>query len=196
MITIGVIADTHIPDRVRALHPGILPLFQAAGVAHILHAGDISTSQVLDTLRQVAPVTAVRGNRDFLAGQLNMVELLEIGGVPIALMHGHGGLLPYLFDKWKFWRYGYQFKRYINLLVRASEDAKVVVYGHTHHIEMVTVQNKLLFNPGSASFGFGRGKPPSIGLLHITPTGEILPEVRMLEGYRIVKHQWVEKNHL
>jgi hypothetical protein len=29
MITLGIIADTHIPDRVRHLHPGVLPLFRA-----------------------------------------------------------------------------------------------------------------------------------------------------------------------
>ncbi len=34
------------------------------GCAHIIHAGDIDGAAILDALREIAPVTAVRGNND------------------------------------------------------------------------------------------------------------------------------------
>ena len=54
---IGVISDTHglvRGEAVAALHGSDL----------ILHAGDVGTSDVLETLAEIAPVFAVRGNID------------------------------------------------------------------------------------------------------------------------------------
>jgi predicted phosphodiesterase len=65
MTILGVLADTHIPDRVPGLNPRVLKIFQQARVSEILHAGDVSIPQVLEELRQVAPVSVVQGNRDF-----------------------------------------------------------------------------------------------------------------------------------
>ena len=65
-LTLGVISDTHVPDRVRQLDPQAFGIFQAAGVQAILHAGDVSGPQLLAQLEQIAPVYAVKGNRDFL----------------------------------------------------------------------------------------------------------------------------------
>lgn len=188
--TVGVVADTHIPDRVSALHPRIIPLLREAGAAHILHAGDISAAWVLDELRQVAPVTAVRGNRDLLAGPLELVERLELGGVPVALMHGHGGWLPYLWDKWQYLLFGYRLERYKNRLYRAAGPARVAVFGHTHYPVKLWYQGVLLFNPGSASFGTRQNRLPSIGLLRIYPGGKVKGEFLRLEGYRIERRRW------
>ena len=54
-ITVGVLSDTH---------GHLYPEVKAAllGVDHIIHAGDIGSPQVLDELRAIATVTAVRGN--------------------------------------------------------------------------------------------------------------------------------------
>ena len=187
---IGVIADTHIPDRVEGLHPGVLPLLEAAGVNHILHAGDISGPTVLETLRAVAPVTAVRGNRDFFAGRLEMQEQLTLGGVEIALMHGHHGLFSYLWDKWKYLLYGYQLERYLDEIIRHSGQARIVVYGHTHHPEILIAQGKLLMNPGSASLGPRKSRPPSIGLLRIYASGRVEARIQTLSGYRLRGRCW------
>ena len=90
-ITLGLIADTHIPDRRSSLHPQILTAFKEAGVAAILHAGDICSPQVLERLETVAPVYAVRGNRDWvLLRHLPSTRLLEFGGIRVAMAHGHG----------------------------------------------------------------------------------------------------------
>jgi putative phosphoesterase len=67
LITLGVIADTHIPDRARSLDPQLLSIFDAAQVKAILHAGDVCVPRILDELGEIAPVHAVRGNRDLWA---------------------------------------------------------------------------------------------------------------------------------
>ena len=54
---IGLISDTHgllRPEAVAALQ----------GCAQIIHAGDIGKPQVLDGLRAIAPLEAIRGNID------------------------------------------------------------------------------------------------------------------------------------
>lgn len=192
VFTVGLIADTHIPDRVTELHPCILPLLREAGAGHILHAGDICVASVLDTLRQVAPVTAVRGNRDMMAGPLPLHQVIELAGVKIALTHGHGGIGPYLWDKWQFWLFGYRLERYLRVVTRWSQGAKVIVFGHTHHAETVWHGEQLLVNPGSASFGFGRAAPPTIGLLRIYAGGEVQAEIRALTGFQIKNRRWVQ----
>jgi hypothetical protein len=62
IVRIGVLADTHIPDRAKELHPDIIPIFQQHEVDRIIHAGDICVPSVLEQLTKVAPVDAVRGN--------------------------------------------------------------------------------------------------------------------------------------
>ena len=57
MLTIGIISDTHGLLRPQAAQ-------RLAGVAHIIHGGDIGKADVIATLRRIAPVTAIRGNVD------------------------------------------------------------------------------------------------------------------------------------
>ena len=66
MITLGVVADTHVPDRARQINPDLLRVLRQAQVQAILHAGDVCSQVVLDQLGQIAPVYAVRGNRDWI----------------------------------------------------------------------------------------------------------------------------------
>lgn len=57
MTLIGLISDTHGMLR-REVAAAL------AGVDHILHAGDAGKREVLNALRNIAPLTAVRGNVD------------------------------------------------------------------------------------------------------------------------------------
>ena len=57
MVRIGVISDTH-----GLLRPEAEQLL--AGVAHIIHAGDIGSPNVIAALQRIAPVIAIRGNVD------------------------------------------------------------------------------------------------------------------------------------
>jgi predicted phosphodiesterase len=57
MFKIGIISDTHSllrPEAERRL----------MGVDHIVHASDVGRPEIVDALRRIAPVTAIRGNVD------------------------------------------------------------------------------------------------------------------------------------
>jgi len=193
LLTVGVVSDTHIPDRVDRIHPQIIPIFQAAHVDRILHAGDISIPSVLAELEQVAPVLAVRGNRDLIFDRsLPYLRLIELAGVKVALMHGHGGWVGYIKDKLAYYRHGYQLERYIPKLFRAAPDARVYIFGHTHFPENLWREGKLIFNPGSASTSVSRKLAPSVGLLRFYSAGAVKGEIIKMNGHRIAYHQWVE----
>ena len=73
-LRVGVISDTHgllRPEAIAAL----------AGVDHILHAGDVGDAAILERLRDVAPLTAIRGNVDVagVCGELPATDVVELG---------------------------------------------------------------------------------------------------------------------
>src|SRR5579875_298458 len=79
---IGLISDTHgvlRPEAIAALRGSDL----------IIHAGDVGTSDILDQLRAIAPVVAVRGNVDKApwASELPITELIEAGPAVIYVIH-------------------------------------------------------------------------------------------------------------
>jgi putative phosphoesterase len=79
---IAAISDTHA-----LLRPDLLPLLQ--GADYILHAGDVGNPDILDALRTIAPVTAIRGNIDTYGpcAQLPATETLELAGCLIHILH-------------------------------------------------------------------------------------------------------------
>ncbi len=182
MISLGVIADTHVPDRARRLDMQVLPLFQQAGVSAILHAGDVSIPRVLNKLAALAPVYAVRGNRDWLAlGRLPYSLCLTFEGITIALAHGHGRWWNYLADKVELLIKGYRLGRYRGRLLKAFPDVRVIVFGHTHRPINHWVGEQLIFNPGSPHFPGENGYAPSVGLLHISAGGHVWGEIIWLD---------------
>ena len=132
MIKIGVLSDTHIPSKARALPPVLFEAF--AGVAMILHAGDLACAEVLTELESLAPVYAVRGNVDppELFSRLPLVRTVEAGGAVIGMIHGDG-------------RAGTAEER----ALRAFPHADCVVFGHTHVPVCERRGSVLIFNPGS-----------------------------------------------
>lgn len=123
---IGLISDTH--GLVRAdVHEAL------AGVALILHAGDVGGDDVLDELALIAPVEAVHGNTD-APGNRRLAPAIEreIGGIRVHVSHGHevGSPTPQ------------------RLLERY--DAQVIIYGHTHRPLVTRADGRLVVNPGAA----------------------------------------------
>ena len=78
---IGVLSDTHDllrPEVIDTLH----------GCDHLLHAGDISSREILDRLNEIAPVRAVRGNNDKdWAEGLPLFLDFELCGLRICMAH-------------------------------------------------------------------------------------------------------------
>lgn len=79
---VGVISDTH-----GLLRPMALAVL--AGSDMIVHAGDVGSAAVLDALRELAPVYAVRGNvdQDGAAAALPETEVVEAGSAYLFVIH-------------------------------------------------------------------------------------------------------------
>lgn len=183
-LTLGILADTHVPERAHRLHPQVIPAFRRARVAALLHAGDINDPNLLSELAQVGPVFAVRGNRDWPALRRLPLQLcLQFGTIKIGLAHGHGGVFPYVVDRLQFMREGYRLNRYLPRLRAAFPDAQVIVFGHTHFTVNRWIDGRLFFNPGSPHFPEPRQDhtPPSVGLLHLEPGGALSGEIVNLD---------------
>lgn len=176
--TLGIIADTHIPDRARALPQKLIPALKDAKVDLILHAGDACSWKVYHELNELAPVKIVQGNRDWLLGMRTpKFESLLINQVPIILTHGHHSILHYALDKWIYLRKGYDFTRYYTTLSRDFPNAKIIIFGHTHHQTAQWVNDRLFFNPGAAYPCKHNHFTPQFGLISITSEGEIRTEL-------------------
>ena len=140
---VGVISDTHgllRPEALTAL----------AGSDHILHAGDVGRGPILDCLREIAPVTAIRGNIDRQgdASLLPPTEAIELQNQFFYLVHAIADL-----D-----------------LDPVAAHVNVVVSGHSHKGSMMWKQDILYLNPGSA--GPRRFKLPiTLALVEVTEAG-------------------------
>jgi len=79
---IGLISDTHGLLRKEALEA-------LRGAELILHAGDVGKAEILETLRKLAPVVAVRGNVDTQewARSLPATAVAEAGAIRIYMLH-------------------------------------------------------------------------------------------------------------
>ena len=136
---IGLISDTHGLLRTEAMAA-------LTGCDHLLHAGDIGKPEILDALRKITPLTAVRGNNDEgLAWASELPERIELslGGIGIYLTHQAADVPAHLPDS-----------------------VRVVVTGHSHKPLIEERDGRLWVNPGSA--GPRRFKLPiSVALLHL-----------------------------
>ena len=120
---IGVISDTHGMVR-----PEVLKAFQ--GVEFIIHAGDVGGPEVLEVLRALAPLVAVRGNvdRGEWAQDLTDTEVVEAGESRLYVLHNLHEL-----DLDPF-----------------AAGFRAVISGHSHCPSKENRQNVLFLNPGSA----------------------------------------------
>lgn len=193
-MVVGVLSDSHISDKVDSLHPALIPALRASQVNLILHAGDVCVPKVLDELGKIAPVKAVRGNRDwFLTGNLPWVQTFDLEGVQVALMHGHGGWINYIRDKITYIQNGYQFERYQKQVLQMVPEAKLIIFGHTHFPENVLLDGRLVFNPGSCAMAIEEDCNPTFGLLRIEAGKPVVGEIKELVGYRLDNRRWVKQ---
>lgn len=193
VVRIGVLADTHIPDRVGGLHPEIIPTFQQCKVDLVIHAGDISIPAVLEKLKTVAPVEAVQGNRDWWRMKaLPASKIITIKEVKLLITHGHGHFFSYLWDKVPHWLLGYRFERFVRKFSRMQQDFDIVIFGHSHRPENRWVNGRLYFNPGSAYDPLRNQSGPSIGMIEIGEGKAFRAEIIRLQGMKWQGNKWVE----
>lgn len=121
-LRIAVVSDTHgllRPEVLAAVH----------GADHILHAGDVGDPAILQALRDIAPVTAIRGNIDTKGpcARLAATEMVELGGRFFYLVHSIADL-----D-----------------ISPAAAGVAAVIYGHSHKPAEERRNGVLYLNPGS-----------------------------------------------
>ena len=138
-IVVGIIADTHgllLPAAIKALE----------SVDLIVHAGDIGNTEVLDNLKSIAPVYAVRGNMDMIEGlrELPETEVVEVGDILLYVIHNIHRL-----D-----------------IVPSKAGFGAVIFGHLHCPSLSEKEGVLFLNPGSAAQP-RRNYPASLALLHV-----------------------------
>jgi uncharacterized protein len=119
---IGVVSDTHGLMRPQALAA-------LRGAELIIHAGDIGSPDVLDALRGVASVVAIRGNVDRApwANALAETEVVDLNGALIYVLHNIQAL---------------------DLDPQAA-GFRAVVFGHSHKPLVEQREDVLYLNPGS-----------------------------------------------
>ncbi len=179
-ITVGLIADTHVPQRLERLPSQVAEVFR--GVALILHAGDLNRWPVLDALAQVAPVVAVKGNAD-LGLRLPEREIVEIHSVRIGLVHGHGGWAAYVKNKIREAVLGFEPWRYLRYARWAfREPVHLIVSGHTHRPHLARVDGVWLVNPGPVAPDYYVQGGPVVGLLHIRSADLQYEQVELSTG--------------
>ncbi|WP_263143766.1 metallophosphoesterase family protein [Pseudomonas sp. RIT-PI-AD] len=120
---IGLIADTH-----GLLRPSALEALR--GSDHILHAGDIGGPRILEALRELAPLSVVRGNNDRDAWADAIPERLRLDWEGVALYALHD-------------------LKALDLDPRAA-GIGVVISGHSHKPRLDWRDGVLYLNPGSA----------------------------------------------
>lgn len=161
---IGLVSDTH-----GYFDPQLSELL--AGVASILHAGDVGSRTVLDNLGRIADLRAVRGNVDPV--ELNLPPSLKVRIENVQIEIQHQLSVPQ--DELEQWSDGSPLhqqnpKRTTEFLESFDPETKVVVFGHSHRPCLLTVGHKLFFNPGSS----GKKRfslPRCFGLMEVFPRG-------------------------
>ncbi len=162
-----LVADTHSRP-----HPRSDELIRAQRPDAIAHAGDIGDLAVLDGLRAIAPLFAVRGNIDAHAASLPDALTLELTSDERAVFTA---LLVHIAV------YGPKLRADVGRLAR-TEGAQVVLCGHSHVPFIGRDQGLVLFNPGSIGprrfqlpivFGVIDVKPAGVSMFHVScETGE------------------------
>lgn len=135
-MALGIISDTH--DDMEQIRKAV-ELFNARGVSHVLHAGDLVSPFTFDFLAGLrCPFTGIFGNNDGdrlllnkrSGGNIHVQPLgLELEGRKIALVHE-----PLAVD---------------SLARSGLFDA--VIYGHIHEPDIRKTDGALVINPGKAA---------------------------------------------
>jgi putative phosphoesterase len=148
-MSIYVISDTHIPERIGSLPAELTGKLKRGDI--LFHCGDFTSYAIFEQLRGLAEFHGVYGNMDefSLRSELPESEVVEISGKKIGITHGRGspsGLAQRIYKSFR-------------------EKPDVILFGHSHSRTHQVISSTLMFNPGAVSGGWGT--PPSYGQLFI-----------------------------
>jgi uncharacterized protein len=150
-VTVGILSDSH-----GFLDPRIAETVNQCD--HIVHAGDIFNAHVLSQLKPKKELIAVAGNNDYpdfwreeeaeVVNDLPIMDKLELPGGLLVVEHGH--------------RFGNhpeheQFRAH-------HTEARIIVYGHTHHRVIDQDAEPWVVNPGASGKVRTHGGPSCLVL--------------------------------
>lgn len=140
MHKIGILSDTH-----NLLRDPVTDILRTCDA--ILHCGDIATPQILEQLKAIAPVYAVRGNADgeWAAGLPQSLSIV-LYGIKIFMVHNK------------------------KMLSGDIRDRNLIVCGHSHKYEELQKNGQIWLNPGSC----GRRRfslPVTMAMLTVPKSG-------------------------
>lgn len=157
---IVVLSDTHATD-VADVPARILDDVTRADL--IIHAGDYTSRDVLDHLRERGNFKGVYGNMDppVIRRELPDKAVLELMGFRIGVIHPAEGGSPFDLPE--------------RVKAALGADLDLIIYGHSHQPANEKAGNTVYFNPGSATGTFpARHKTYGILYLEDTVEGEIM----------------------
>ncbi|NIR86702.1 metallophosphoesterase family protein [Candidatus Bathyarchaeota archaeon] len=161
MKIVGLISDTHIPTRAKAIPEKALGALENSDL--IIHAGDLIQLSVLDDLESLAPVVAVCGNMDQydVKERLSNLDSVRVYNWKIGVIHDAGAL--------------WGTRKMKRIAKQNSFDA--LVFGHTHRPALKLENSVFFINPGSPTNPLPPFLvKPTIALLRITKE-KIEPEI-------------------
>lgn len=161
---IGLISDTHIPARAKAIPAKVFEIFEDACM--ILHAGDLTRLSVMEELEQMAPVIAVHGNMDTRSVKVKLPAMNSVS----------------VYD----WKIGlthnlrFHFGRNTVREMMEKQGFHIFASGHTHRPSLKYKKGMLLINPGSPTNPIPPFLTnPTVAILKVTKK-EIEPEIMNL----------------
>jgi putative phosphoesterase len=177
---VGVISDTHIPHRLKEMPPRVYE--QLTGCDLILHAGDLEDLQILEPLREIAPVYAVRGNVHWQSStglhdqDLPLSVTVPVDDHVIYMTHGHINFARTMLDKVMHFGTRRPLTQLNQILVERlsrlkPKEADIVVFGHTHKPCAEWIDGTLYFNPGAVCRTMRPHVLPSMGRLVLNTDG-------------------------
>ena len=193
-----VLSDTHLRCG-GALPDPLTRFFRDLQPELILHCGDIYSSGLLSDLGKIAPVYAVRGNRDILMWNRLPAHIdISVNRYRIHMEHGQGNLPAYLRKKIYFtWKRLMKEPLDYEKITGIRKDFRnydVCIAGHTHHFLILQTDGALIVNPGHLNLRSGKEPDaPSFVLLSFSGTNIILRKFTVFEDIITEEEQLILK---
>ena len=145
MTRIGLLSDTH-----GLLDKRVLAHFQE--VDEIWHAGDIGSTEVLQTLREFRPTRAVFGNMDSGDVRYSLSEFYRFRVEEVNVLMTHIGGYPGKYNPWLIPWFEKSLRAKQTDTPSPAENINLFVCGHSHILKVMYDKHYrfLTLNPGAA----------------------------------------------